>query len=367
MNIDGKDYTSIWREPSHPNAVVVIDQRKLPFVFEKRVLSNSHMVFQSIQEMWVRGAPLIGVTGAYGIYFGCLEMMHEHKGQEYLVSVSNKLLSARPTAVNLKYGIEKVIEAVNKFGIRKGVTEAALNAADRLREKEINRSSRIADHGVSLLRQIYQKTGKPVNVLTHCNAGWLACIDYGTALAPVYKAHEQGIPVHVYVDETRPRNQGARLTAWELATYGIPYTIIADNTGGFLMIKKMVDIVIVGSDVMSINGDIVNKIGTYLKALAAKDNDVPFYAALPLSTIKRDMNDVFNEVEIEERSSNEIRYIEGWNGHNIESLRITPKTSNVLNYGFDITPSRLITGIITDAGILDAKKDAILKILNQSY
>lgn len=365
MKIEDKEYTSIWRESSHPNAVFVIDQRKLPFLFETKLLNSSKMVFQAIQEMWVRGAPLIGVTGAYGIYLGCHEMMCTQKDIHYLRDVSRHLLSARPTAINLKYGIERVMDVIANFGIRDGVTEAALKAADDLRDEEIERSSGIGENGVQLLNQIYQKTKKPVQILTHCNAGWLACVDYGTALAPVYKAQEQGIPVHVYVDETRPRNQGSRLTAWELEKSGIPHTIIADNTGGFLMAKNMVDIVIVGSDAMSINGDIINKIGTYLKALAAKDNDVPFYAALPISTINREINDALNDTVIELRSDDEIRYVEGWNGKEISSVRITPENSGVLNYGFDITPSRLVTGIITESGIYSTQKEALQQILNQ--
>ncbi|MGM0612843.1 MAG: S-methyl-5-thioribose-1-phosphate isomerase [Bacteroidota bacterium] len=362
MYVDGSPQTSIWYNPEKPISFNIIDQRKLPFSFETIEISSSEDAFLAIKDMWVRGAPLIGVTAAFGMYLAVAEnpdsMLLINERAEYLKK-------ARPTAVNLEYGIKRVLDVLQEKNTGSRNKEKALGAALKLREEEILRSEKIGEHGLEILKKLYHnKSNDRLNILTHCNAGWLACVDYGTALAPIYKAYEAGIPIHVYVDETRPRNQGARLTAWELEKQGISHSVIPDNTGGLLMQKGMVDAVIVGSDRTSIKGDVINKIGTYLKALAAKDNQVPFYVALPTSTIDINMKDAFAEAVIEQRNDNEVRMIEGWNGSHTENVQIISSESPVLNYGFDITPSTLVTGLITEEGLCEANEPSIRKFLN---
>ena len=362
MQVDGISQTSIWYDPERPFSFVIIDQRKLPFSFETIEISSSEGAFQAIKEMWVRGAPLIGVTAAFGMYLA----VGENPGS--ISSIKRRaeyLREARPTAVNLEYGINRVLDVIQSTNTHSQNREQALAAALKLREEEILRSERIGEHGLEILQKLYQhKSTDRLNILTHCNAGWLACVDYGTALAPIYKAFEAGISIHVYVDETRPRNQGARLTAWELEKQGISHSVIPDNTGGFLMQKGMVDAVIVGSDRTSITGDVINKIGTYLKALAAKDNQIPFYVALPKSSIDINMKNAASEAEIEQRHSDEVRMIEGWNGTHTEKIRIIAPESPVLNYGFDITPASLVTGLITEEGLCEANEKSISQFLN---
>jgi len=358
MRIGETHFRTIWMD-SDPGIVRVIDQRYLPFEFKIKELCSVEDAYHAIKEMVVRGAPLIGVTAAYGLYLAARQ-----SGQigwcEKVNESATKLLSARPTAVNLKYAVDLAMAEVNCAGSREGMIDRLFHLAVRLTEDEIIRCKKIGEHGVSIISKIYKETGKPVNILTHCNAGWLACVDYGTATAPIYLAHDRGIPVHVWVDETRPRNQGARLTAYELGAHGVNHTVIVDNAGGHLMQNGEVDLVIVGSDRTTRTGDVANKIGTYLKALAAYDNLVPFYVALPSSTIDFNMTDG-KEMEIEYRSDSEISHMEGIDQESkaVRSLRILPEGTSVKNPGFDITPGRLVTGLITEKGICEASRKGI--------
>lgn len=362
MKVNGKDHSSIWYEAGSPGKVFIIDQRKLPFRFEMVELSSSDDAYRAIHEMWVRGAPLIGVTAAFGMYLAALEA-GDTDAAAYMQQRAHHLKSARPTAVNLAYGVDRVMESV--MAGESNWREQALEAAIKLRQDEVTRSKMIGQHGFKILKELYEKKGgKELNILTHCNAGWLACVDYGTATAPLYMAVDAGIPLHVWVDETRPRNQGARLTAWELEKHGISHTVIPDNTGGLLMQKGMVDAVIVGSDRTSANGDVVNKIGTYLKALAAYDNGIPFYVALPSSTIDMELKDAARQVIIEQRDEMEVRFMEGIADDEIRQVQVIPAESPVLNYGFDITPAKYVTALITEHGIIAADQESISRLMN---
>lgn len=365
MRINGKPYHTIWLSDENSSAVQIIDQRKLPFVFEILDLTTPEDCFYAIRDMAVRGAPLIGFTAAYGMYLALLTF----KGDDltgYLQKKALYLKSARPTAVNLAYAVDTMLEFIEKNLRNADLKQLALKKAEELKSLEISFSEKIGEFGLKIIEKIYQKKQQPVNILTHCNAGWLACIDWGTATAPIYKAHHKGIPVHIWVDETRPRNQGARLTAFELGQEGVPHTVIADNTGGHLMQHGMVDLVIVGSDRTTAAGDVANKIGTYLKALAAKDNNVPFYVALPSSTFDWHMEDGIAEIPIEERDSDEVSHIEGWTVDCTQQVRLIPQNSPVANYGFDVTPARLVTGLITERGICKANKESILKLFPEN-
>jgi methylthioribose-1-phosphate isomerase len=309
--------------------------------------------------MHVRGAPLIGVAGAFGIYLALLTA--PHKGEDaFLDEAGEKLMRTRPTAVNLAHAVFSMQAVVSRPGSRKEKLEATLAQAQKIRQDEIDFCRSIGEHGVHLIETIAaKKRGEPVNILTHCNAGWLACVDYGTATAPVYLAHDRGISVHVWVDETRPRNQGGRLTAWELGEHGVPHTVIADNEGGHLMQHGLVDIVIVGSDRTTRTGDVCNKIGTYLKALAAFDNKIPFYAALPSSSIDFSIRDGVREITVEERDENEVKYVEGFADGKLTRVLVTPEESRARNDAFDVTPARLVTGIITERGIARANENGL--------
>jgi len=363
MKINGTPYHTIWLDPEDASVIKIIDQEKLPFEFKISELRTGEDVFQAIQKMKVRGAPLIGVTGAFGIYLSL--MSYEGSDwKQHLFIMAEYLKNARPTAVNLALLIDEIYNNVSLCPTREEAIDLALKEANRLKKREIEYSEAIGAFGCSLIEEISNnKKGDVVNILTHCNAGWLACIDWGTATAPIYKAFEKGIPVHVWVDETRPRNQGARLTAWELAQEGIPHTIIADNTGGHLMQHGMVDLCIVGSDRTTFTGDVANKVGTYLKALAAADNNVPFYVALPSSSIDFSMSDGIKEIPIEERSGEEVRMMEGINGKGeISKIKIFRDESPVANYGFDVTPARLVTALITERGICAANEKSILEL-----
>jgi methylthioribose-1-phosphate isomerase len=362
MRIDGIHYRTIWMEED-PGIVKVIDQRVLPFEFRILELKNVNDAYDAIALMAVRGAPLIGATAAYGLYLAAYRSSSD-KWCEEVRAAAEKLISARPTAVNLKYAVDLLMERVDCVASRESMIKELFHLSMRFAEDEVTRSKRIGEHGVSLIVEIHDKVSRPVQILTHCNAGWLACVDYGTALAPVYLAHDSGIPVHVWVDETRPRNQGARLTAYELGKHGVPHTVIVDNAGGHLMQQGAVDLVIVGSDRMTRNGDVANKIGTYLKALAAKDNDIPFYVALPSSSIDLNLDDGL-KIEIENRDEGEITHMEGLNRETGTSgtIRIVPAGSNVTNPGFDITPARLVTGLITEMGICKATEEDINALL----
>ncbi|MDD3736554.1 MAG: S-methyl-5-thioribose-1-phosphate isomerase [Bacteroidales bacterium] len=363
MKVGEKYYKSIWKDEGDHGSVHVIDQRRLPFSFEVMTLGSVADVYDAISDMAVRGAPLVGAVAAWGVYLSFLEHVGRTVSSSDDQSASRDLLSpvrrdaerlksARPTAVNLAWAVD-YMTAVMKSYPDAGVLR---KAAQGLCDEEEERSRMIGVHGLPLIEDISSKKhGDAVNILTHCNAGWLACVDYGTALAPVYLAHDNGIRVHVWVDETRPRNQGSRLTAWELVNHGVPCTLITDNAGGHLMQNGMVDIVLVGCDRATASGDVANKTGTYLKALAANDNGVPFWSALPASTFDLSV-DRPGQIEIEERDADEVRTIDG--------VSIAPEGIAVSNYGFDVTPARLITGLITDRGICRAEKESILKMLS---
>ncbi len=361
MKIEGKQYHTIWVKPEDKTVIQVIDQRKLPFQFEIFDIRTVEEAFYAIKEMVVRGAPLIGVTAAYGMYLSILNY-NGNNLISFLNEKANYLKSSRPTAINLANAVDEMLRFIKAEISSPDLIQKALEKANSIKQKEIEYSEKIGDFGVEIIEEIYLKKKSTVNILTHCNAGWLACIDWGTATAPIYKANLKGIPVHVWVDETRPRNQGARLTAYELGEEGIQHTVISDNTGGHLMQHSMVDLVIVGSDRATLNGDIANKIGTYLKALAAKDNNIPFYVAFPSSTFDWNIENGLTEIPIEERNPDEVSEIEGWNGSQIERVRLIPEKSKAINYGFDVTPARLVTGLITERGICAANKSSILNL-----
>ena len=348
MLVNGEHYQSIWRDLK-TGTIYIIDQRWLPHEFITPVLSSTNDAMVAIRDMWVRGAPLIGVTAAYGMAIA----MAEDPSDSNLQKAGKFLNSARPTAVNLQWAISKMQGLLAPLEVNKRAT-AALMLADQLAEEDVQTNMAIGKHGANLIADIARtKThGEPVRILTHCNAGWLATVDRGTATAPIYEAHEQGIPIEVWVDETRPRNQGAALTTWELLHNDVPHTLIVDNAGGHLMQHGFVDICIVGSDRTTATGDVCNKIGTYLKALAAKDNGVPFYAALPKSTIDLTLFDGVREIPIENRSEKEVTHIQGLSENNkVINVRLCPENVTALNPAFDVTPRHLITGIITQDGV----------------
>lgn len=361
MRIGETHFRAIWME-SDPGIIKVIDQRYLPFESRVKELCSADDAFYAIKEMVVRGAPLIGVTAAYGLYLAAYQSSQTHWCEE-VKKAGALLVSARPTAVNLKYALDLALNEVNCAGSREGMIDRLFHLAVRFAEDEVNRCKGIGEHGISIIQKIYKKTGKPVNILTHCNAGWLACVDYGTATAPIYLSHDQGIPLHVWVDETRPRNQGARLTAYELGAHGVDHTVIVDNAGGHLMQNGEVDLVIVGSDRTTRSGHVANKIGTYLKALAAYDNQIPFYVALPSSTIDFNMSEG-SEMEIEYRDGSEISHMDGWDSESqsLLNVRILPEATAVNNPGFDITPGRLVTGLITEKGVCKASEEGIASL-----
>ena len=368
MKIGDQNYQSIWIDETDRSVVRVIDQQKLPFFFEIKDLCSVDDVYNAIADMTVRGAPLIGAAGAFGIYLATLEINSRTNIREHLSNAARYLISSRPTAVNLSWAVSFVMEKLENEQSPVALAKKALDAAIEICEMEKENCRQIGKHGLKLIESLSKKKkGAPVNILTHCNAGWLACIDYGTVTAPVYLAHEKGISVHVWVDETRPRNQGAKLTAYELGQNGIPYTLIADNSGGHLMQQKQIDIVIVGSDRTTRSGDVANKIGTYLKALAAFDNKIPFYCALPSSSIDFSISDGVKEIIIEERDPEEVTTMTGFAGGRIQSVRICPEDTVAANFGFDITPARLITGLITEKGICRATEKDIKEMFSDKF
>lgn len=345
MKVNGKQYQSIWIDKER---IFIINQNKLPWKFEIKELKTTNDIINSINTMEVRGAPLIGATAAFGVYLACRESENDEKFLQKINAIKN----TRPTAVNLIRGLEDVIDEIKNIEDFRKKSKSAFQSAKTFTENEIEACKKIGENGLSVIEEISnKKNGQTVNILTHCNAGWLACIDYGTATAPIYLAHNKGIELHVWVNETRPRNQGARLTAWEFLQEGIPHTIIPDNTGGHLMQNGMVDLCIVGSDRTTKTGDTANKIGTYQKALAAKDNNIPFFVALPFSSIDFNINNGLSEIHIEKRNEEEVRYAEGFLDNKIQKVLLTPGSSPVANYAFDITPVRLITGFITERGL----------------
>jgi methylthioribose-1-phosphate isomerase len=367
MKVDGKDLRTIWLGPDE-KSVKIIDQRRLPHELVLIDLKTVDDAITAIREMAVRGAPLIGAVGAYGVYLAAVNAPRHSIEDSYWHTECDRLKSARPTAVNLAWAVDRVLQNVlTEKRVDKRVATARDQAAS-ITEQEVERCKKIGEHGLPLIEAISRRRqGRTVNVLTHCNAGWLACIEHGTATAPIYAAFDRGIDLHVWVDETRPLNQGNRLTAWELGKHGVKHTIITDNAGGYLMQQGRVDIVIVGTDRTTATGDVANKIGTYLKALAAKDNHIPFYVALPSSTFDWDLTDGIKEIPIEERDPDEIRYVEGLANNKIERVLICPADSAAANYAFDVTPSRLVTGFITERGICQATPEGIRQLFPERY
>jgi methylthioribose-1-phosphate isomerase len=362
MKVDGKNLRPIWLDPDL-TVVKIIDQRRLPHEFVIVDLKTVDDVITAIKEMYVRGAPLIGVTAAYGVYLAALNSPHKTFENSYLIEECSRLKASRPTAVNLAWAIDKVLFQVLAQDSTSKKIGMARNEALKIAEAEAENCRKIGEYGLRLIHEIsLKKQGDTVNLLTHCNAGWLACIEYGTATAPIYAAFNNGIDVHVWVDETRPLNQGARLTAWELGKQGVKHTVITDNAGGHLMQHGMVDMVIVGTDRTTFTGDVANKIGTYLKALAARDNNIPFYVALPSSTFDWEIRDGLKEIPIEERKPDEIRYVQGLDQGTVRNVLIPPKESPVANFAFDVTPAKLVTGFITERGICKASEKDILAL-----
>ena len=358
MNYQGKRWRTIWRNDDDlSGSIGVIDQRVLPHEFETLTLRTMEECAEAIRNMTVRGAPLIGATAAYGMCFA----LRDDPSDKGLSSAYAVLHKTRPTAINLKWALDQMIVAVGHLPSSLRL-EAAYKRAAELCDEDVAVCEAIGRNGLEIFREIFAKkpAGSKLNVLTHCNAGWLACVDWGTALAPIFMAHDAGIPVHVWVDETRPRNQGASLTAWELNQHGVPHTVIVDNAGGHLMQHGMVDLCIVGTDRTTACGDVCNKIGTYLKALAAKDNGVPFYVALPSSTIDWEVHDGVKEIPIEERAGTEVTHLRGKTvGGAFAEIQITPDGSPAGNYGFDVTPARLVTGLITEKGTCAASEEGL--------
>jgi methylthioribose-1-phosphate isomerase len=349
MRISGTHYRTLW--PTAAGSIRVIDQSRLPFEFATVDLETLDDAARAIRTMVVRGAPLIGATAAYGMALAS----RENASDAHIDEAMRTLHATRPTAHNLAWALIRMRRAL--AGVAPdGRPDAAFREAAAICDADVEQCRSIGFHGLEIIRGLARKTGRRVNILTHCNAGWLACVDWGTALSPIYMAHDAGISVHVWVDETRPRNQGAALTAFELAAHGVPHTVIADNLGGHLMQRGQVDMVIVGSDRITASGDVCNKVGTYLKALAARDNAVPFYAALPSSTIDWSLDDG-REIPIEERSASELTHMTGLTSSGaIEMVRVVPEASPALNLAFDVTPARLVTALITERGICPASR-----------
>ena len=358
MLVEGNNLTTIWHD-TFDGSVKIIDQRLLPHELKIVDLKTLDEAIFAIKEMQVRGAPLIGVTAAYGLYLAS----KNNSDIENLIQSAKQLKDTRPTAVNLAWAVDKIIKQITDVDKNKR-SENILQIANKIREDDIKSCSNIGDNGLKLLEEIYNKKKSTVNILTHCNAGWLATVDWGTALSPIFKANNKNIPIHVWVDETRPRNQGFNLTAWELINENIPNSLIVDNVGGHLMQKGMVDVCITGTDRTTLNGDVCNKIGTYLKALAAFDNNIPFYVAAPISSIDFTIQDGINNIPIEERDEEEVSSIYGINSKGItESVKITPKNANCKNYAFDVTPAKFITKIITERKVVDANQSSISELV----
>lgn len=350
-------FRTIWT--TKDNYVEVIDQRKLPHNLVKLKLTTYNDAELAIKNMTVRGAPLIGATAAYGVYLAVREMIEKQLDGTFLEDAFIALRNSRPTAINLFWALERMRKALDDSD---DFLKTSWIEAGKIVEEDVETCRMIGVHGLPIIEEISKrKNGAVVNILTHCNAGMLGCIEWGTITSPIYQAHQKGIKVHVWVDETRPRNQGSNLTAYELTQHGIDHSLIVDNTGGHLMQHGMVDMVIVGTDRTTRNGDVANKIGTYLKALAAKDNNIPFYVALPSTTLDMSIRDGLNEIPIEERDQDEVRYFEGkrHSDGEIDRVLICPETTQARNYGFDVTPARLVTALITERGICDASENGI--------
>ncbi|MBI9084647.1 MAG: S-methyl-5-thioribose-1-phosphate isomerase [Desulfobacterales bacterium] len=362
MKVDGKNVRPIWLdEPT--DTVKIIDQRLLPHEFTVIDLATVDDAIMAIADMAVRGAPLIGATGAWGVFLAARAAKESEAGIKTFALDCQRLKAARPTAVNLAWAVDRVVARVRNLESGADRVDTARVEAAAIAEEEAENCRLIGVHGLPLIQALSRaKDGAPVNLLTHCNAGWLACVEWGTATAPMYAAFDAGIDIHVWVDETRPLNQGARLTAWELGKYGIAHTVITDNAGGHLMQHGLVDMVIVGTDRTTYTGDVANKIGTYLKALAARDNGLPFYVALPSSTFDWTLTDGVAEIPIETRDPDEVRMIQGLDQEKIRQVLIPPETSPARNDAFDVTPARLVTGFITERGVCAASEAEILSL-----
>ncbi|MGL1902145.1 MAG: S-methyl-5-thioribose-1-phosphate isomerase [Fibrobacterales bacterium] len=359
MKVFGQHYRTIWEKSEL--FIEIIDQTLLPHEFKIKSLRTPQDACDAISNMLVRGAGLIGATAGYGMYLACLDALPHENFDERVEGWANALKATRPTAVNLAMAVDRQLKAIEPFTQNREKVKEALHIAREIADEDAHFCESLGRHGVELIREISKKKqGETVNILTHCNAGWLAFVDFGSATAPIYKAFEEGIDLHVWVDETRPRNQGASLTAFELKHHGVKHTVIADNVGGHLMQHDLVDLVITGADRVTANGDVANKIGTYLKALAAEDNDIPFYVALPSTTLDLTMIDGVRNIPIEQRSGDEVKYIQGkTKSGSIERVLVTPEESPAANFGFDVTPARLITGLITERGICGADEESI--------
>ena len=356
MKIEGKEYRTIWFD-DEKKAVKIIDQTKLPHQFIIKDLKTVNDAINAIKTMEVRGAPLIGGTAAYGIVLAILE----NNDLEFVKKSSEELIKSRPTAINLQWAVHRMNNKLSLVNSNE-LFDAALKEAKEICDEDVRFCADIGKNGLKIIEEIYNKKKDTVNILTHCNAGWLATINWGTATSPIYHAHKKGIPVHVWVDETRPRNQGANLTSYELNEEEIPNTIIADNTGGILMQRGEIDMCIVGTDRTLSTGDVANKIGTYLKALAAHDNNIPFYVALPSSTIDWEIKD-FKDIPIEERSSEELSHVEGLDeNNNIKKVLIYPAKSKAMNLAFDVTPAKYVTRLITEKGVCEASEEGLNKL-----
>ncbi|WP_050031233.1 S-methyl-5-thioribose-1-phosphate isomerase [Verrucomicrobium sp. BvORR034] len=356
MHINGTPHRTVRLKPGEPHVIQIIDQLKLPWAFELVELRSVDEVALAIKDMWVRGAGCIGATAGYGMWLAALEANQEPDFHSAFQRRAEQLKRTRPTAVNLAYAVDRHLRLLQEHPEPSDFLPRAQALAEEIAEEDVQACRLIGEHGLHLIRALHENkpAGEPVNILTHCNAGWLAFVDHGSATAPIYAAHAAGIPVHVWVDETRPRNQGARLTAWELAQEEVPHTVIADNTGGHLMQHGLVDLVITGADRVTGQGDVANKIGTYLKALAARDNEVPFYVALPSSTMDWSMGDGLKEIPIEQRNGDEVACMEGQTASGtLETVRLFPSASPAANYAFDVTPARLVSGLITEYGIFE--------------
>jgi methylthioribose-1-phosphate isomerase len=366
-SVPGKGFRTIWLHPDDPSVVQIIDQRRLPHHHVLRDLRTHRDGAHAIREMLVRGAPLIGATAAWSLYLAALEAVGEHDDLDgqigFVRRAAETLAATRPTAVNLRWGIDRMLAEIGDVADAVELQRNLRTEAEAICEEDVAISRSIGEHGVGLIATIAeQKDGEPVNILTHCNAGALATVNWGTATAPMYVAQERGIAIHVWVDETRPRNQGSQLTAWELAQSGIDHTVIVDNVGGHLMQHGKVDLCITGTDRTTRSGDVANKIGTYLKALAADDNGIPFYVALPSTTIDWMISDGLRDIPIEERDAAEVTHVSGLDGDQVRSVQTITDESPAANYAFDVTPARLVTGLITERGICDASEQGLASL-----
>lgn len=362
MKVKGKHYRTIWLKEDDNRVVQIIDQRWLPHEFVIEDLKTVDDVAAAIKDMHVRGAGLIGATAGYGIYIAALEASESDDFDTAMQKFSKQLIATRPTATNCEWAVKRQLKAMGKTDDLENKVAIAFKTAGVIADEDAEFCRRLGQHGLKIIKEISKKkNGEPVNIITHCNAGWLAFVDYGSATGPIYAAHDAGIPVHVWVDYTGPRNQGARLTAWELLEHGVPHTVIPDNVGGHLMQHGMVDMMLVGTDRTLYTGDVCNKIGTYLKALAANDNNIPVYVALPSSTFDWETRDGM-KIPIEQRDAEEVKYKQGLLDGKIQKVLVTPDKSPVANYAFDVTPRHLITGLITERGIMDADEKAVLAL-----